>query len=203
MSLGLTLITPPAQEPISLETAKNHLRVEITEDDSLISTLIVAARRYGENRLRRQFITATWMQTRDYLPANGFGFPIERCLWIPRPPLQSVVSLNYYDLQGNFQTFSPTLYSVDTNSEPGRICLMPYQIWPLTQRMRANTTEITFTSGYGSNPSDVPENIQQAMLLLIGHWYQNRSDIELGTIATQIPKAADVLFDLSDFGFYG
>lgn len=36
--------------------------------------------------------------------------------------------------------------------------------------------------------------IQQGMLLLIGHWYVNREDVVIGTIATALPKATEFLW---------
>jgi len=36
--------------------------------------------------------------------------------------------------------------------------------------------------------------IQQGMLLLVGHWYVNREDVVIGTIATSLPKATAFLW---------
>ena len=46
----------PATEPITLVEAKAHLRVDFSDEDTYIDTLIVAARRYCEAYCNRVFI---------------------------------------------------------------------------------------------------------------------------------------------------
>ncbi len=58
--MPLQLVTPPAEEPVSLEEAKLHLRVDFDEDDALILALISAARQAAETITGRQLITARW-----------------------------------------------------------------------------------------------------------------------------------------------
>ncbi|WP_312388391.1 head-tail connector protein [Stutzerimonas nitrititolerans] len=36
--------------------------------------------------------------------------------------------------------------------------------------------------------------IQQGILLLVGHWYVNREDVVIGTIATALPRATEFLW---------
>ena len=59
---GLTMqtqLTPPAAEPLTLAEAKLHLRVDadITDDDSLITALIVTARQQAEHRTGRSLVS--------------------------------------------------------------------------------------------------------------------------------------------------
>mgnify|MGYP000365478232 CR=1 FL=1 len=82
--MALTISSEPAVEPISLAEAKAHLRVDTSADDSLITSLIVAARKYFEERTRRSLITQSWKLTLD-------DFPTEFTL--TRPPIQSVTSV--------------------------------------------------------------------------------------------------------------
>ncbi|MBW5800068.1 head-tail connector protein [Halomonas elongata] len=37
------------------------------------------------------------------------------------------------------------------------------------------------------------DDLTTAMLLLIGHWYENREAVVMGTIATQVPMAVEAL----------
>lgn len=37
------------------------------------------------------------------------------------------------------------------------------------------------------------KDVEQAMLLLVGHWYANREAVVIGTIATDVPLAVDSL----------
>ena len=58
--MPLQLVIPPAEEPVSLAEAKQHLRVDSGDDDLLIGSLISAARQAAETKTGRQLITARW-----------------------------------------------------------------------------------------------------------------------------------------------
>ena len=58
--MPLVIVTPPAEEPVSLAEAKLHLRVDIADDDALITALISAARQAAETITGRQIVTARW-----------------------------------------------------------------------------------------------------------------------------------------------
>ena len=55
--MSLSLTTPPAVEPVSVETAKAWLRVSHFEDDALIADLIGSAREHVETRIGLALIT--------------------------------------------------------------------------------------------------------------------------------------------------
>jgi uncharacterized phiE125 gp8 family phage protein len=59
--MKLKLITPPGVEPVTLDQARQHLRIDddITSDDDLIEALISAAREHAEHITGRSFITRT------------------------------------------------------------------------------------------------------------------------------------------------
>ena len=40
--MSLTILSPPAQEPVSLQEAKDHLRITHTDEDAVIGALIAA-----------------------------------------------------------------------------------------------------------------------------------------------------------------
>lgn len=199
--MGLVLVTPPAVEPVALSDAKQHLRLEITADDTYVSGLITAARIYGENRLRRAFITQSWKRTLNYFPAVGFGYPIKRDVKLPLAPLVSVESVQYYDPQGNLQTMDTTIYTVDNTTEPGAIVLNPGKVWPVTQLYKPNAVTINYTVGYG-DATAVPQNIKQGIMMCVAHWYEQRTPYIVGQTVAEVPMAADSLFDLSDYGSY-
>jgi len=68
--VGLKLVTPPAVEPVTLDEAKAHLRLDSNEDDTYVSALIAAARERVELFLRRALITQTFEFTLDGFPAS-------------------------------------------------------------------------------------------------------------------------------------
>ena len=166
--MGLVLTTPPTGEPLVLATVKNHLKVDtdLTADDSLITSLITAARMEAEETLWASLLTQTWTATYR-------GFPSWRDpLQLPRGPVSSVSSVTYLDPSGASQTLSNTLYTLDNRERSDWIGLNDRQFWPATARQSSAVT-VAYVAGYG-NAAAVPFAICAAMLLRIGDLYRNR-----------------------------
>lgn len=177
-SYGLTQTVAPESQPLTLAEVKRHLRIDHTDDDVyILDYLIPAAREYVEDETERQLITATWVLKLQRFPAAG------EPLRIPRPKLQTVSSITYY-IDDVSTTLSSTAYSVLTTEEPGVVEESTLDNWPDTD-CRRDAVTVTYTAGYGAAASSVPLRIKQAMLLLIGNWYEHREAADL-TVAKQI-----------------
>jgi uncharacterized phiE125 gp8 family phage protein len=185
--MTLKLITAPATEPVTASEAKSHLRVDTTADDTLIGTLITAARQHVENHLRRALITQTWELVMDAFPAGDV-------IRLPRPPLVSVTSIKYTDVAGSESTFSSAAYVVDTDSTKGRVVLKSGESWPSDTLAAANGVRVRYVAGYGSAAA-VPNPIRQAVLLLIGTLYENRESVLVaqGVTVAQLPFGVEAL----------
>lgn len=183
MSLTLLADSPNSDEPISLDDAKAHLRVTTTDEDDLIWSLVIAAREYAENYTHRAFITRTWEWRRD-----DFGCWV---LQAPLSPLRSVSSIQYVDGQGDTQTLATTEYQVDASSTPGRIQPAYGKAWPAT-RPQMNAVTVTFVAGYG-DAVDVPQQVKQALLLIIGEYYARREHAIVGAPIFEVPFSAKAL----------
>lgn len=182
---GLALYTAPAAEPLTTAEAKLHLRVVTSADDALIASLIVAARRLAEQETGRQLVTATWELHLDSWPACGV-------ISLPRPPLQSVTHVKYYDAADVLQTLATTLYDVDDKALAPRIVRADGATWP-TLDVRPNAVVIRFVAGYGAAGA-VPDNVKAAMLLMVGHWYSHREAVISGAVA-DLPLGVQYLLD--------
>lgn len=169
MMTSLTLLTPPAVEPVTLAEAKQHLRIEGTSDDALINTLIVAARLLAELWTGRSLITQTWLMRRDEAPASNF-------VRLPKAPLQAVSFIKAYDDADGATVFAASNYFVDTLSAPSRVILRQGAAWPDIGRT-ASGFEIQFIAGYGPTGSDVPAPIRQGLLMHIARLYAQRGDL--------------------------
>lgn len=174
--MSLKLITAPSVEPLTLNEAKIHLRIDTSPatthpDDSLITGHIKAARKWCENFQRRTYVTQTWDLFLDCFPDTDH-------IDIPLPPLQSVSYVKYKDGSGTLQTLSSEYYIVDTNKEPGRIALAYGQSWPSTYG-EIQDVQIRFVCGYGDAAADVPDEIKSAMYLKISDLYENRGDADM------------------------
>lgn len=207
MGLTLTRTSDAGDEPVSLTDAKDHLRVTSTAEDAYIEALITAARQHIEEITRRALITQTWEFNLDDFPLSKLvDMPWSeylefrnRAILLPRPPLQSVTSVQYVDSDGSTQTLASSIYRVDTKSEPARLTEAEGETWPTTDHV-TNAVTITYVAGYqpdNSSPPDeaanVPQPIKHAMKLLIGHWYENREQVNVGNIVTPMPSAAHAL----------
>lgn len=181
MRTSLSMVTGPTVEPVSLDEAKAHLRVDIEEDDWLIAMLIEAARMHVEQHLKRPLVTQTWELAADRFPAG-------RCWRVPLPPLQSVTSIKYTDDAGVESTVSSDDYVVDSAAEPGRIVLKDNVAWPSATLAAAGGVKVRFTAGYGL-PVAVPMPIKHAILLLVGTLYENREDtlVAQGVTVMRLP----------------
>lgn len=184
---ALTQIQEPSVEPVTLEEAKTHLRVDTTADDAYITALITAARQITEERTSRALITQTWDQIID-------DFPMGSTIRLLKPNLQSVMDMYYTDSSEQEHTVDPSIYDVDTNSVPGRIFLGFAKIWPVVILRPAAAVRVRFTAGYGDTADKVPQALKNAMLYLIGNWYDNRSIYEgKYRYAVKTPETFDAL----------
>ncbi|PLX39058.1 MAG: hypothetical protein C0606_00490 [Hyphomicrobiales bacterium] len=178
------LITPPASEPVSLAEAKAHLRIDASDEDDLIASLIAAARRHVELETRRVLITQGWRVYFD-------GWASTAQLALPLAPLVSVDAVTIYDRDGAPFVLDPSAYQVDTVSSPARLALVAGAA--VTQPGQAlNGIEIDVTAGYGE-AADVPAPLRQAILMLVAHWYEHREAASADAGASVAPLAAMAL----------
>jgi uncharacterized phiE125 gp8 family phage protein len=163
------IATAPSAEPVSVADAKLHIRAitgDTTEDAAIITPLITAAREYCENVTGR----ALAAQTIEAYPQR-----FESIMKLPRPPLVSITSIKYTDDAGTETTMDAGDYLVDTKF--GRVA---FKKIPSFTPALLNHIKITYEAG----TANVPKTIRQAMLLLIGHWYENREAVTIGAVAS-------------------
>ncbi len=191
--LRLTLTTAPASLPITLDEVKAQLNLDdaLTADDPLVISYARAATEQAEAFTGRVLITQTWTAFYDYWPRVpthreplGEGWhrgpdtlldSPGRELFLPRPPLQSIVHVKTYDDNDVATTFAASNYFVDVASVPGRLILRKSVAAPTINRT-ANGLEIQFVAGYGANYGDVPRSIRDGILQFAAFMYENRGD---------------------------
>ncbi len=166
--MRLSLVTAPTVEPITTRDIKDHLRIDTDVDLEAeeLKEYVSAARSWCELFQNRAYITQTWDWALDGWPHSPFSIPL--------PVLQSITSIKYFDTDETEATFASSNYQVDIISEPGRVSLGWNKTYPSTTLRPINGVIIQFVAGYGNAESDVPNNIKQAIRLLVGHMYENR-----------------------------
>lgn len=163
--MAIKIITPPTAEPVTLAEAKAQCRVTGTDEDSLISSLVAAARAMVETELRRPVPDQTIELTIDAFPTLEID--------LQTAGVSSIVSVKYVT-GGVETTLNSSVYGLD-NADPYESWLIPTSgnAWPATDDI-SNAVKVRFVAGYGSA---VPIGIRQWMLLHISAMYDNRSAI--------------------------
>lgn len=151
-----------ALQPVSLEEAQIHTRADCAEEEVLLGSLISVATQAASDRLQRALVP-----TRYRLTLDSFPDAIELLM----PPIMSVESVKYIDINGAQQTLDPQDYFLDSVSEPGYLVPAADRAWPTTQD-RINAVEVEYTAGYPG--SAIPAPIKQWILLVLGDMYNNR-----------------------------
>lgn len=192
----LTRIQDAAVEPLTLQMAKKFARVEISDDDDIITLFLKAARRKCEQIVDQSFITTTWQFIIDFLPLAsnpyfGFAWPFNQYgsggaynrvskndggITLPNPPLISLQTLEYIDFAGNTISVPvpPDGNLIVLPGTPGRVYPAYGAFFPMSQPRPAAVT-FTYTAGYGPSPDDCPPEVATAIGFLTAHFYENRS----------------------------
>lgn len=199
---GLRKTVEPVLEPVTLQEAKEHMRVFGNYEDTAILSYITAARIWCENYLGQQLVTATYEKTMDGWPVWHAKNPLRK-VHLNRPPLQSVTSIQYVATDGTSTTLSSTAYVVDTKAKPGTVCPTFGTFWP-TVRRQPEAVTVTYKAGYLTSGSttdqgsvdNVPQTVKLAIKTLAAYYFLNRDE------NAEIPQAVTSLLDSASFGSY-
>lgn len=200
LNQALKLVTGPANLAVSVQEAKDYLRVDESAEDGRIELMIRAATSRLENLIDCKFITQTW----DYFLDN---FPTQRraddwwdgtrdgtisallgtasTIKLPIGPLQSVTSFETISDAETTFVFDPANYALDTSSHLGRISLRIGSVWPATVLRANHGIKIRAVVGFAATSGALPSDIRQSILGLVGMMYEHRGD-ELPKIPAEV-----------------
>ncbi len=201
-NVNYEILTPVSVEPVDLATMKSFLRVDYSDEDTLISSLITQAREYAEEITRRalapQVIRATIAP--DYVPEGQLSGPIDNTFDtvyiserisavpfafygprfdLPRNPV-SLVTLVEYQLTPFDNPQWQTLAATDSNGNPQYVLdtntnPMAIVLMPL---LVAGRYRFTYNAGYnnnaGYNTGTVPASLLTDIMQLVSFWFDNR-----------------------------
>lgn len=156
----------PATQPVTLAEAKEFARVDSSDHDSMLQSLIDSATNWLDGRtglLGRCIINQTWRQ--DY---TGW----QTALRLPFPDVSSV-TVKYFDVANVEQTVSSALYQL-LEDELGAIVRFGESFTnPSLYDDRQDRVRITLIAGYGADASAVPDALKTAIKMLVTHWYDS------------------------------
>ena len=162
----MTVTTPPIVEPVNVTEAKAWLKVDWDSEDSLIETLITAAREKCEQYTNRAFISQGITES--------FGIYDDIILSVG-----DVISIDSVTVGET--TLTTADYSTDGAIDGYKITL---------NDLPDDRVVVVYTAGYGTAANDVPKAINAAILLMVSDLYDNRSDK-----VRQLPTASENLLN--------
>jgi uncharacterized phiE125 gp8 family phage protein len=157
---------------VTLTQAKAQLRVTHSGEDTYITDLIARAKawveRYTAKNIAAAEVVDTFTEFGDYL-------------LLSRGPFVSLTSLGYV-LDGTPETIATDAVFV----QDGKI-YAPGAGWP------SYDTYSNITATYQAGYTTTPPELDQAMLLLIGHWFENREGVVVGATNETLEYAIEAL----------
>lgn len=194
---SLRVVVEPTTEQISIVEARAHLRLDAygspeyhPDDDMIEQIFIPAAREYCEIFSGRSMVAQTFELGLGAFPRDT-NYYNRNAIPIPVGPVIGVTSFVYTDGTGVEVTLVESVdYNVDKWTDAGYIYPVPGGYWPTAQET-PNAVRIQFIAGYSepsASPQDriLPRRYKSAMLLMLGHLYENRSNTEVKDIPTPI-----------------
>jgi len=185
--------TDSGAEPVTINDVKQFLKIDFENDDDLIASLIVSARNWCEKYTSRTFIAKT---VTGHFEGDGNDGKIN----LPYPPIDSVTSVtrvrqdestaltvntDYY-LMGVQDKYIDINTSTVNYVTPGTSPNDNVQAWNI---------EVIYVAGYGYERSDVPSAIKSAITRLTSYLYENRDEVEVGTIIAKVPFGVKSLLE--------
>lgn len=170
--MSLTILSPPAMEPISLSDAKAHLRVTHTAEDALITALITAARARIEAELGLAMI-ATGLRQIDTTSSDG--------VVLQRGPVTALTAAARDDGAGGWTTLDISTLTTAFDGRPSTVALKSPLLAPVRLRL-------DYSAGFGATAADVPPSLLQAILALVADAYAAR-DAEAPAVPPSLAAA--------------
>lgn len=178
--MGLKVITPRSAPALALADAKLHLKVDVSADDAYITSLIAVAAEVVQHRTRTAIGAQTLEQALDSFPSGSIELTLG--------PVSSITTIKYLDPAGALQTLDSAWYVLDEYSEVPWADLASGLAWPATRAV-PNAVLVRYVAGAAA----IPDPARQAMLLLIGHWYENRMAVVAGSLPQEVPLGVSAL----------
>lgn len=177
--MTITILTAPATEPVSLAEAKLFLRIDQDDEDSLLATLIAAARDAVEAACGRALITRRLRETLDIWRRDSVGGAV-----LGLGPVTNIVAVRLIAANGGQSVIDPERYRLDGAGDRPRLVFEAGL--PATLRA-AGAVEIDYDAGFAADAAGVPVALRIAALHIIASLYEAR------TGAAQMPETARAL----------
>lgn len=193
---GIRTITPASVELITVDEAAQHLRLDQYgsppgyEDETMLGYLITAAREYVEGASGLTLAPATLeMRGRSFYGLARWDG--DSGIELRTAPVSGIESIVYIDGDGATQTLDGADYILDADAIVPMVYPAYGESWP-SVRDEPGAVRIRFYAGYDvtGSPSAglMPMSLRAAILLMIGHLYENREATTRGDGGSTLPN---------------
>ena len=184
MRWSIETVTGPAEEPLTLANARDHLRVDQDYEDAKVASYIVAARSHIERvtgcRFRPQTVRA-WFD----------AWPEGDTLELHVHPVSAVDYIKYYDSANAEATLGGGVYDFDSSAFAPRAVLRSSQSWPGSQLRPSRGVACQLQAGWPIVPGD----LTQALIFLVAHFYENPTMVLSGGRSVVLPFTFESLIE--------
>ena len=171
----MRVIAAPTTEALTVDEVTGFIRVtRISERAQLTNFIIPSARADFEKFTGR----ALMLQTLE-VDVRAPCWPVRAgvSVSLPRPPLDSIVSVNVLNLANELTVVPTDGYRAETAIEPHGLMVIDPEEWPDVETVElAPRLRIRFKAGV-ENASDVPPDLRKALMMWVSAYYENRSVI--------------------------
>lgn len=191
----LIVLDRPNDEIVSLEILKQHIKVEHTADDTLIRLYRDAAITFLEEHTTRVGGPTLFEQRFNNWDCFGENASLLRA------PVRDVISVSYLNEDDELVEVAEADWYWRSTPDGAKVYFVDDYDLPDLSTL-SEPVRIIFQAGYdvgdesgtGDNPDlKRPSTFDQAILLLVGHWYQNRETVNIGNIVNNLPFAFDAI----------
>ena len=176
----------PTSSPVTTEEAKAHARIAYSTDDATVGTLIEAATAHVEQ------VTGRFLSPRSVVCTRYDATGAE--IRLPAAPIRTVTRLDFGGAPD--ANSAPTWVEVPNTrySLVGAFSVAPLiHVWSAPHEVYTwQHVRVALDVGYASVAA-IPNDLKTALLLLVGHWYENRQEVVVGAVAAPMLRAVDAL----------
>ena len=157
---------------VTLAEMKNFLRVLHSDDDDMITSMILMAQQSAELIMNRQIMPCTYELYFDAM---------EIVMVLPRPPFLELVSFQTYD--GSVWN-NVGKYELDDKVTPA--ALHPTS-WGTISPAK-NGVKVVYRAGW-ADATKVPEPIKSWIKIQVATYYENRESFVIGVSVSELPQS--------------
>lgn len=189
LCLPPALVTPPAEMPVSLAQAKEHLRVDHDEDDDLIEAAIAAAVGHLDGYggiLGRALMPQEWSEYASFWPAS-------RAIELRLAPVLEIIEIRSRDADGVETVLDENAYRLLVPASSRPVLLFGVDTALPSLSSAPDALSVTYRAGYEDaegNPA-VPPALISAIKLMVGDLYRFPETVAQGSVSA-VPMSTTV-----------